>query len=107
VSKKRTASSRTAGEASDLSRALAALRAGDVIAFPTETLYGLGADALNASAVEKIFRLKGRDAGNPIPVLISDTVMLAQLVQEVPPPAKKLMDRFWPGDRKSACRERV
>lgn len=77
--------------------ALAALRRGEVIAFPTETLYGLGADALNASAVEKIFQLKGRDAANPIPVLVADRAMLALLVAGVPALAEKLISAFWPG----------
>jgi len=73
------------------------LQRGDVIAFPTETLYGLGADALNPSAVEKVFQLKGRDAANPIPVLIADRAMLVNLVSEIPPLAEKLIARFWPG----------
>ena len=97
MSKIKTASSRAAGEADHFRRALAALRAGDVIAFPTETLYGLGADALNPAAVEKVFQLKGRDAGNPIPVLVSDRAMLSRLVTEIPPVAEMLIDRFWPG----------
>jgi len=74
-----------------------ALRRGDVIVFPTETLYGLGADALNHQAVEKIFQLKGRDAKNPIPVLVDGPKMLRNVVAEIPPLARKLMDRFWPG----------
>jgi L-threonylcarbamoyladenylate synthase len=73
------------------------LRRGDVIVFPTETLYGLGADALNHQAVEKIFQLKGRDARNPIPVLVAGPEMLRNLVAEIPPLAQRLMDRFWPG----------
>lgn len=77
--------------------AVAALKRGDVIAFPTETLYGLGADALNPAAVENVFRLKGRDATNPMPVLIGDRAMLLNLVSEVPPLAEKLIARFWPG----------
>jgi L-threonylcarbamoyladenylate synthase len=77
--------------------ALSALKRGEVIVFPTETLYGLGADALNESAVESVFRLKGRDPTNPIPVLVSDETMLGQLVLDVPPLGKRLMERFWPG----------
>jgi L-threonylcarbamoyladenylate synthase len=77
--------------------AAAALKRGDVIAFPTETLYGLGADALNPAAVEKVFRLKGRDATNPIPVLIADRAMLLNMVSEVPPLVEKLIAHFWPG----------
>lgn len=77
--------------------ALAALKRGEVIVFPTETLYGLGADALNSRAVEKVFQLKGRDRDNPIPVLISDLAMLDMLVAAIPGSAKALMDYFWPG----------
>ena len=77
--------------------ALAALRRGEVIAFPTETLYGLGADALSAPAVDKVFQLKGRDSGNPIPVLVADRAMLGLLVAHVPAMAEKLISTFWPG----------
>jgi L-threonylcarbamoyladenylate synthase len=80
-----------------LAAAVAALRRGDVIVFPTETLYGLGTDALNFSAVEKVFQLKGRDPNNPFPVLISDRSMLDSLVATVTPLADKLMRHFWPG----------
>jgi L-threonylcarbamoyladenylate synthase len=81
----------------DLTNALAALKRGEVIVFPTETLYGLGADALNFSAVENIYQLKGRDPDNPIPVLVADRVMLDILVAETTPLAEKLMAHFWPG----------
>ena len=77
--------------------ALAALRRGDVIAFPTETLYGLGGDALSGPAVEKVFQLKGRDAANPIPVLVADRAMLSLLVADVPALAERLIATFWPG----------
>jgi L-threonylcarbamoyladenylate synthase len=68
-----------------------------VIAFPTETLYGLGADALNAAAVEKVFQLKGRDAANPIPVLVADREMLFSLVAGISDLGERLIARFWPG----------
>jgi L-threonylcarbamoyladenylate synthase len=84
-------------KAEPLAAAVAALRRGDVIVFPTETLYGLGADALNFRAVEKVFQLKGRDSNNPFPVLISDRSMLDSLVATVTPLADKLMRHFWPG----------
>ncbi len=77
--------------------ALAALTRGEVIVFPTETLYGLGADALNSQAVDKVFQLKGREPNNPIPVLVADFAMLEMLAAAVPATAKKLMDNFWPG----------
>jgi L-threonylcarbamoyladenylate synthase len=84
-------------EATDLTAALTALKRGEVIVFPTETLYGLGADALNFTAVEKVFQLKGRDADNPFPVLVADRTMLNSLVAEITPLAELLITRFWPG----------
>lgn len=80
-----------------MSAAVAALLRGEAIVFPTETLYGLGADALDARAVERVFQLKGRDPNNPFPVLVSDRSMLRMLVAEIPPLADKLIERFWPG----------
>jgi L-threonylcarbamoyladenylate synthase len=98
VSKTETANSKTPNEALENSSvAVEALKRGDVIVFPTETLYGLGADALNEAAVEKVFHLKGRDSRNPIPVLVADQEMLHTLVTKVPMTAQKLMDRYWPG----------
>jgi L-threonylcarbamoyladenylate synthase len=80
-----------------LAKAVAALKRGEVIAFPTETLYGLGADALDDAAVERVFQLKGRDTANPFPVLIADRGMLSRLVSEVSSLADTLIARFWPG----------
>ena len=80
-----------------MAEALAALRRGEVIVFPTETLYGLGADALNFSAVGKVFQLKGRDPDNPFPVLVADRTMLDCLIAETTQLADSLMTRFWPG----------
>jgi L-threonylcarbamoyladenylate synthase len=81
----------------NLSQAVASLKSGDVIVFPTETLYGLGADALNPAAVERVFQLKGRNPDTPIPIIVADQAMLKALVQEIPPIARKLMEQFWPG----------
>jgi len=86
-----------AHQAADLTAAVNALKRGEVIVFPTETLYGLGADALNFSAVEKVFHLKGRDPNNPFPVLVADLVMVDSLVAAISPLAKLLMTRYWPG----------
>jgi L-threonylcarbamoyladenylate synthase len=98
VSKIRTESSgKQKNTAEGLKDAVAALRRGEVIVFPTETLYGLGADALNSRAVERVFQLKGRDRNNPIPVLVADRAMLHALVARIPDRAKKLMDCYWPG----------
>lgn len=79
----------------DLARDL--LQAGEVVAFPTETVYGLGADALNPNAVQKIYSAKGRPSDNPLIVHIGDSQQLENLVTHVSPHAKKLMEAFWPG----------
>jgi L-threonylcarbamoyladenylate synthase len=98
VSKTETASSKAQNEAlENLSATIAALKRGHAIVFPTETLYGLGADALNEAAVEEVFQLKGRDRSNPFPVLVADQEMLHTLVAEIPTTAQRLMDRYWPG----------
>jgi L-threonylcarbamoyladenylate synthase len=70
---------------------------GKLVAFPTETVYGLGADALNPAAVKRIFEAKGRPSDNPLIAHIASLEELTQLVREVSPLAKLLMERFWPG----------
>ena len=70
---------------------------GKLVAFPTETVYGLGADALNPAAVKRIFEAKGRPSDNPLIAHIASLEQLTQLVREVSPLAKLLMERFWPG----------
>ena len=98
MSKSETESSKAKEpRAENIGDAVTALRRGEVIVFPTETLYGLGADALNPAAIEKVFQLKGRDPGSPIPVLVADRDMMNALVAEVPPIAEKLIAAFWPG----------
>ncbi|NLB80625.1 MAG: threonylcarbamoyl-AMP synthase [Clostridiaceae bacterium] len=81
----------------DIARAAEILRSGGLVAFPTETVYGLGADALNEHAVQKIFLAKGRPADNPFIVHIADYELLPLLVSETPEQAKKLMQLYWPG----------
>lgn len=73
------------------------LKAGEVVAFPTETVYGLGADAMNEQAVRKIFAVKGRPADNPLIVHICDAGAAALLAKNISPLAHSLMDAFWPG----------
>ncbi|HET7577919.1 MAG TPA: L-threonylcarbamoyladenylate synthase [Bacillales bacterium] len=73
------------------------LRENQVVAFPTETVYGLGANALSDEAVGKIFAAKGRPADNPLIVHIADFPQLKSLVSDIPEPAQKLMDAYWPG----------
>ena len=81
----------------DVERAGEILRAGGLVAIPTETVYGLAADALNGNAVKKIFAAKGRPSDNPLIVHISGFSQLAPLVKEVPEAAKRLAQAFWPG----------
>jgi L-threonylcarbamoyladenylate synthase len=81
----------------DLARAAKILRSGGLVAFPTETVYGLGANALDPAAVARIFAAKQRPAWDPVIVHIADTATLSQISAEVPPAAQTLMDHFWPG----------
>ena len=81
----------------DIERAAAALRAGELVAFPTETVYGLGADARNPTALNKIYALKGRPTSHPLILHLADAAELPQWVADVPPAAKQLAERFWPG----------
>ena len=77
-------------------KAARALNGGGVIVYPTETLYGIGAFALLDEPVERIFEIKGRPHGKPIPVLIKDLEMMEQMA-EITPVALSLAERFWPG----------
>jgi L-threonylcarbamoyladenylate synthase len=73
------------------------IREGGLVAFPTETVYGLGADATNARAVARVFELKGRPANNPLIVHVPGMDAAAELVERWPAAAEKLARRFWPG----------
>ena len=73
------------------------LKRGDIVAFHTETVYGLGADALNEDASRKIYAAKGRPSDNPLIVHVSNTEQVKRVVKKIPEAAKKLMDAFWPG----------
>ena len=73
------------------------IREGGTVAFPTETVYGIGANALDENAVSKIFKAKGRAGDNPLIVHISNLKMLENLVQDIGKTEKKLMENFWPG----------
>lgn len=77
-------------------KAAAVLRSGGVIVYPTETLYGIGAQAANGKSVERVFEIKGRPHGSPIPILGRDVEMLAQFA-EFNDTAHLLADKFWPG----------
>ncbi len=73
------------------------LRRGGVAAIPTDTIYGLAANALNERAVERVFRLKRRPAGMALPLLIADATDLDRWALDVPDDARRLAERFWPG----------
>jgi len=79
------------------SQAVEILTQGGIIAYPTETFYGLGVDGTNEKAIRKIFTVKGRNFSNPISVIIDKLENLYPLVREVPACAQKLIDVFWPG----------
>ncbi len=81
----------------EIEEAVEALRAGDLVVFPTETVYGLGANASNPVAVRKIFEVKGRPPDHPVIVHLDDPRYLHRWVSEVPPVAEKLAEKFWPG----------
>ena len=74
-----------------------AIKNGDVVAFPTETVYGLGADAWNSEAIAKVFETKGRPSDNPLIVHISDFDQINKFAAEVPEFAQLLIEEFWPG----------
>lgn len=80
-----------------IAEAAEVLRRGGLVAFPTETVYGLGADALNADAVKKVFVAKGRPADNPLIVHLAGFEKLEEYVDEIPPLAVTLARAFWPG----------
>ncbi len=82
---------------SSLAEAAALLRKGDLVVFPTETVYGLGADAFNPIAVARIFEVKKRPHFDPLIVHIADIGWVERLAKHVPPTARALMERFWPG----------
>ena len=81
----------------DLKKAGELLRAGGLVAIPTETVYGLAANALDGAAVKAIYQAKGRPSDNPLIVHICDFGQLPPLVREVPEAAKQLAQAFWPG----------
>lgn len=80
-----------------ISEAAAKIRSGGLAAFPTETVYGLGANALDAAAVQKIYELKGRPATSPLIVHVASIQMAREIVAEWPPLAEELAERWWPG----------
>ncbi len=80
-----------------LEDAVAALRAAELVVYPTETFYGLGADPFSAVALERLFVAKGREAGKTVALIAADTDSALALAREVSPVARRLADMFWPG----------
>ena len=82
---------------SAINRAASVLRAGGLVAFPTETVYGLGANALDAAAVRRVFEAKDRPPNNPLIVHVADVAAVAAIAADWPSAATRLAQRFWPG----------
>jgi L-threonylcarbamoyladenylate synthase len=82
---------------SSLDEAIAALRTAELIVYPTETFYGLGADPFSSAALELLFAAKGRDAEKTVALIAADTDSALALAREVSPVARRLADMFWPG----------
>ena len=80
-----------------IERAVEILRDGGLVVYPTRCLYGLGADAANPAAVEKVFAAKGRSLKQPISVICQDEGCLRNIVRSIPPQAEPIMKRYWPG----------
>ncbi|WP_421774497.1 L-threonylcarbamoyladenylate synthase [Gracilimonas sp.] len=81
----------------DLSRYIDLIKKGNVVAFPTETVYGLGADAWNPTAIQKIFSIKGRPSDNPLIVHVSEEDQVHEFSDHIPNSAHTLIEEFWPG----------
>jgi len=77
--------------------AAGAIRRGEVVAYPTETVYGLGVDPFNEDAIQRLFAVKSRDAGKPILLIVADMEQLRGVVAECSPEATRYIDTFWPG----------
>lgn len=82
---------------SEIDKAVAILRRGGLVAFPTETVYGLGADAGNPEAIRQLYAVKGRPAGHPVIVHLASISQLPQWAREITLAARKLAEKFWPG----------
>ncbi|HWP87999.1 MAG TPA: L-threonylcarbamoyladenylate synthase, partial [Burkholderiales bacterium] len=82
---------------SQLDEAVAVLKRGGLVAFPTETVYGLGADAGNPAAIAKLYAAKGRPADHPVIVHVAGMAQLNEWAREITPVARRLAERFWPG----------
>jgi L-threonylcarbamoyladenylate synthase len=97
VSVQRIAISPGVPDAAALERAAVIIRSGGVVAFPTDTFYGLAADPRNAAGVARIFLVKGRDERQPLPLVAADQAQVAAAARRLSPLALRLGARFWPG----------
>ena len=84
-------------DAAGIARAAAIIRAGGLVAFPTDTLYGLAADPFNAEAVARVFAAKGRGVERALPLIAADEMQITRQLAALPPLAGPLAERFWPG----------
>jgi L-threonylcarbamoyladenylate synthase len=89
-----------------LRSALDILRQGGLVAFPTDTVYGVGAMAFDTAAVERIYAAKGRDATKALPILLADQDGLSEVADEITPDARRLAETFWPGPLTIVVRKR-
>ena len=80
-----------------LTDGIAALKAGELVVYPTETFYAVGADASSPTALRRLFRAKGREPGRPVGLIAADTAMAFSVAREIPADARRLADAFWPG----------
>jgi L-threonylcarbamoyladenylate synthase len=89
-----------------LRTALDILRCGGLVAFPTDTVYGVGAVAFDAAAVERIYAAKGRDVAKALPILLADSASLMEVGDEIPADVHRLAETFWPGPLTIVVRKR-
>ena len=80
-----------------IGKAAASMKKGGLVVFPTSSFYGLGTEAFNAEAVDKVFRVKNRDPQKPVLILVASLADVATLVRSIPKTAMRLMEAFWPG----------
>ncbi len=76
---------------------IAALQAGELVVYPTETFYAIGADAFSSTALRRLFMVKGREPGRPVGLIAADAAMAFSVAREIPIDARRLADAFWPG----------
>ena len=84
-------------EQDTIGKAAASMKKGGLVVFPTSSFYGLGTEAFNAEAVDKVFRVKNRDPQKPVLILVASLADVATLVRSIPKTAMRLMEAFWPG----------